>query len=147
MSRKLAILRCSHNFGAKELKSAIIEAFIAVLIVLSAVLILMSKQKVEIVKSEEIISLQKQILDYVKVDEALRSEILNKDSSGVENLIQKSIPLWINYSINICDATLVCPNPAGILTKQVYANELLITSNRTYYPGNATRMVLFFWEK
>lgn len=138
------------NYKLYKDKSAILhilEAFIAVLIVLSVVLILISRQKVEVIKSEEIISLQKQILDYVKVDEELRSQILIKNSSGVNVLIEKTVPVWINYSINICDANLVCPNLAGILSQQVYANELLITANRTYYPGNATRIVLFFWEK
>lgn len=125
----------------------IIEAFVAVMIVLSVVLIIISRQRVEVSRSDELVKMQKQIIDYVKITESLRSEILVGKTSGVDLLVNNTVPLWINYSIRVCDVSQICSNPAGIIPKQVYANELIIAANRTYYPGNATRLVLYFWEK
>jgi hypothetical protein len=125
----------------------ILEAFIAVMIILGVVLVMVSRQRIESSKNEEIISLQKQIIDYVKVDEKTRSEILSNNSLSVNLVITKTIPSWLNYSVNICDASVICPNPVSNIKGQVYADEILITANKTYYPGNATRLVIFMWEK
>jgi hypothetical protein len=128
----------------------IIESFIAVMLILTAVLIIISRQKAVVSNEDEIVKLQSQILNYISVDETLRSQILVNNLSGVNSLIESTVPVWMNYSANICEASLICSNPAaqaGVIKKQVYANEILITANRTYYPGNATRLVIFFWEK
>jgi hypothetical protein len=125
----------------------IIEAFVAVMIVLSVVLIIISRQRVEVSRSDELVKLQKQIIDYVKITDSLRSEILVRNTAGVTLLVNNTVPPWLNYSIRACDVNEICSNPMGIIPKQVYVNELIIAANRTYYPGNATRLVLYFWEK
>jgi hypothetical protein len=136
-------------FNDKKAIIRIVEAFVAVMIILSVALILVSKQKAEYSRSEEIVRLQNNILDFVKLDSPLRSQILINNSDGILSLISDIVPLWINYSVNICDAGKVCPNKyaASLQDKQVYANELLISTNKTYYPTNATRLVIYFWEK
>lgn len=117
------------------------------MMVLSVVLIIIARQRAEASRSDELVKLQKQIIDYVKATDSIRSQILIRNSSGVENIIILTVPSWINYSVNICDSSEICPNKAGVIQKQVYASELLITANQTYYPGNATRLMIYFWEK
>jgi hypothetical protein len=90
--------------------------------------------------------MQNQILDYVSRDEVLRAQVLSGNPAGVNALVNRTVPSWLNYSVRICDPGAICPNKYGYIPeKEVYTNEILIVANLTKY--NATKLKLFFWEK
>jgi len=123
----------------------ILEAFLAVAIILSAVLILMVKQKPKIDISEEVYEKQRQILDVISKNNYLRNNILMQNNTEVNNLISSIIPGNWNYSTNICNISLMCPNPKGVYETEVYTTEVIVTSNLTKYLPKKLRF--FVWAK
>jgi len=125
----------------------IVEAFIAVLLVLSVALVIISRQKLETNRDEEIARLLKYTLDYSSQNELLRNSVLSNNNTEINNRIQKIIPAWINFSSAICSINEVCTNPAGYIEKTVYSDSTIIVANLTYYSENAKKLQIFFWEK
>lgn len=127
----------------------IIEAFIAVLMVLGVILVIISKQNSEASRADEITKLQKQILDYVSRDEGLRNEVLsgNANLPQINALVNRTIPPWIAYNVSLCKPQDICTIPfyKQNITQEVYTNEILIVANLTTY--KAWKLKLFFWEK
>jgi hypothetical protein len=125
----------------------IVEAFIAVLMVLGVILVIISKQNSEASRADEITKLQRQILDYVSRDEGLRAEVLSNNTSGVDQLVNRTIPTWIAYNVSICNPDAICTIDfyGKNITQEVYTNEILVVANLTTY--NAKKLKLFFWEK
>jgi hypothetical protein len=144
---KIKSLAEFHRSRNKKAIIRIIEAFIGVMIVFTVVLLIISRQRLEAARSDELVKLQKQVIDYIKVTESLRSQLLINNTAGVNDLLNRTVPSWINYSTRVCDVDKICSNPAGVIKQQVYASELLLTANRTYYPSTATRLVIYFWIK
>jgi len=123
----------------------ILEAFLAVVIVLSAVLIIMVKQKPKTDISEEVYETQRQVLDIISKNDSLRNNILMQDNTKINSLISNLIPGNWNYSTNICNISLICPNPVQVYETEVYTTEIIVTSNLTKYSPKKLRF--FVWAK
>jgi len=123
----------------------ILEAFLAIVIILSAVLIIMVKQKPKADLSENVYEKQRQILDIISKNDSLRNDILIQDNTKINALIYNLIPRNWNYSTSICDINLVCPNPKQVHETDVYTTEIMITSNLTKYSPKKLRF--FVWAK
>ncbi|MFA7708054.1 MAG: hypothetical protein WCX73_03830 [Candidatus Pacearchaeota archaeon] len=121
----------------------ILEAFLAILIVLSAVLVIMVKQKPQTDYSQEVYDVQRQVLDIISKNNSLRNDILVQSNTRVNALIYDLIPRNWNYSTNICDVNLICPNLEQIHETEVYATEIIISSNLTQYSPKKLRF--FVW--
>lgn len=122
----------------------IIEAFIGVLIVMTSVLIIISRQSnFDSTTGEEMMSLLKSILTQINQDNNLRDQVLNNNSIGVNELAEKNIPKDYNYTINICDIEKVCPL-GFYIDKEVYAKETIIAANVTEY--NPILVKIFCWK-
>lgn len=139
----------------------IVEAFIAVLIVLGAVLVIVSKQQTSILQKEAktneqgIYEKQSEILDIVSKNESLRTEIVGKDypvdkqinPKGVNNLIYMILPSNWNFMTRICEITGICPNPMqaeSMLGKEVYTEEKIITTGGVE-DYNPKKLKMFIW--
>ena len=140
---------------SKEKKAwvRIIEAFVAVLIILTAVLIIVDKTSREKPKVDSIIyEKEADILEVISKNESLRGIMLNKDlSSGrVENIakinefIGKMIPSSWDFSTALCSIEDIC-NINTPSDKNVYADEIIITGNSTFY--RPRKLKLFVWMK
>ena len=92
---------------------------------------------------------QRQILDVVSKNNSLRSEIINttdtENNDKVNAAILTMIPASWNFATNICSLDGICPNPMDYENKDVYATEVLITSNLTQYSPKKLRF--FVWGK
>jgi len=123
----------------------ILEAFLAVIIVLSAVLTIIAKQKPKTDISEEVYEKQRQVLDIISKNNDLRNDILMQDNTRINNIISNLIPGNWNYSTNICNISLICHNPKQVHETEVYTTEIIITSNLTKYAPKKLRF--FVWAK
>ena len=123
----------------------ILEAFLAVVIVLSAILIIMVKQKPKADISEGVYEKQRQILEIISKNNSLRNGVLVQDNTKINALISNLIPGNWNYSTNICNISLICPNPQQVHETEVYSTEIIITSNLTKYSPKKLRF--FAWAK
>ena len=123
----------------------IVEAFLAIIIILGAVLVIMVKQEPKTDISESVYERQGQILDIISKNEELRNDILIEKGDQIEIVILELIPGNWNYSINICNITLICPNPIQVHETEVYSREKMVTSNLTKYSPKKLRF--FVWMK
>ena len=123
----------------------ILEAFLAVIIVLSAILIIMVKQTPKTDISGEVYEKQRQVLDIISKNDSLRNNILIQDNTKINELIFNLIPKNWNYSTSICNISLICPNPLQVHETDVYTTEIIVTSNLTKYSPKKLRF--FVWMK
>jgi len=137
--------------GSKHGWIRVVEAFIAIMMIFAALLIMISRQSQQGDYTEEIIKLQSSIISQISQDDILRSEILSNNTDGTEKYIAGAIPKNINFSVNICPYLDVCPNMVNysyILDRDVYSDETLIAANLTYFnETNAKKLKIFFWEE
>jgi len=126
----------------------ILEAFLAILLIIGSVLVIINRKAPEANISDEIYAKQRQILDIISKNDSLRSDILVGKNVSVSQAISKLAPNSWNFTINICNINDMCANPIGseiLYEKNVYAIEVLVTSNLTYYSPKKLRF--FVWMK
>lgn len=120
----------------------IVEAFIAVLIIASVLLVLATRPPKQ--ERTDMHELQRHILEQVSLNETLRGEILENNKTNTELFINKTLPYYYNFTIKICEIEEVCGMPF-YLEKEIYADEILIASNLTHYEPK--KLKLFVWRK
>ena len=125
----------------------IVEAFIAILLILATLLILLNRQTTDNSLDNEITLLQDRIIVTISKDDNFRNQILSNDSSGVEAYLDNVLPYWLNSSVSICNPLEVCPINVSsdiILNKNIYSSSALVVSNLTTY--SERQLKLFFWR-
>lgn len=124
----------------------IIEAFIAILLISSVVFVLITaKQNNQSFTKEQAISLQKFILWRISLDPELRTQIIMNDISGVNKVLNESVPDWINYYSRICVYKDICALRLNV-EGDVFSDDVLITGNLTHFDSvDPKKLKLFFW--
>jgi len=123
----------------------IVEAFIAVLIVIGVVLVVLSKQSPGANISEEVYEKQRQILNIISKNSGLRGDVLNENDGGINNAISDMVPNSWNYAIEICGLNEICNSDETPNNKEVYTTEIVITSTLSNY--NPKKLRFFVWAK
>lgn len=122
----------------------IVEVFVAVLIIISAVLVIMSRSDPKPDSEPIIYEKQQHILDLISKNNSLRQDIISNDNTRINSLITSLVPLTWNFETKICEIDEICSYsaPAG---KEVYTSEVVVTSTlRDYSPK---KLKLFVWMK
>lgn len=126
----------------------IVEATVAVLIVLGALLVIVSQQKAGGGAGQgESLPF---ILDEIAHNSSLRSEIVSGSPDAVEKIgdfLEQRIDHGLNYSVRICEIDNLCPleNAPSSAGKDVFAAERIISS----YAGgfNPRKVKAFLWRE
>ena len=123
----------------------IVEATIASLIVISAIVFIVSRQQVKTSDiSDDIYEKQRYILDIISQNEDLRKDILIKDNTEINNTISKMIPENWGFSTKICRIDEIC-NGETPNDREIYATETIITSSLSQYQPKKLRF--FVWMR
>lgn len=122
----------------------IVEAFIAIIIITSAFLIIIQNQTSKADIEKVIHEKQTEILNMISDNETLRAEILNEDTIGTNQFITKVLPNNFGFDTNICELNEICPGDTP-LDKQIYVSERMIASNLTKYSPKKLRF--FIWMR
>ena len=137
----------------------IVEAFVAILLVMGILLIIVGDDFMQRKDgSEEIYAIQLAILRDVQVEETLRNLILGVGEphvktgdesfpSAVEDKINSRILSYLGCEAHICDfsADMECAASDLPLDKSIYVRSVMITATSTQY--NPKQLKLFCWEK
>ena len=121
----------------------IVEAFIAILIVASVLFVITSRVPIRD-RTEEIHETQRFVLEQIATNNTLRGEILEGNKDNSEIFIENNIPTHWNFTVEICEVDNICGMPFYV-EEEVYADEILITSNLTKY--SPKKLKLFVWSK
>lgn len=122
----------------------IVEAFLAILIVISAVLIIVSKTQTRVDISGDVNYKQRQVLDIVAKDDNLRERVIQGDSEYLNSRISSIIPQNWNFTTKICSIEDIC-NADTPLDREVYVSQIIITSSVNEY--NPKKVKFFVWAK
>ena len=121
----------------------IIEAIIAILVLLSVVLVLIQKQPEKADFSTSVYKVQSSILNEISDSNSYRNAVLAEDTSKVECFIQSRLQKYsLDFNISICNMTGKCSCDSP-LDKEIYTADTLIVSNLTSY--NPKRVVMCSW--
>ncbi len=127
----------------------IVEAVIAILIVLSAMLYITlsyaPKKNISAIAYDK----EKYILNAISKDESLRADILSDNNAGVNTFASQFIPSSWGYETRICSINDICEGASTPSDKEVYASEIVITSyigvaGSKYEPR---KLRMFVWVK
>lgn len=129
----------------KDIKAwlRIVEAFIAVLIVMGVVLVVLSKQSPGANISEGIYEKQRHILNIISKNDSLRAFVLTGNNAEINNAISNMVPITWNYATEICELDSICNSVSTPNDKEVYTTEIVITSTLTQYSPKKLRF--FVW--
>jgi|ETNmetMinimDraft_26_1059896.scaffolds.fasta_scaffold32784_2 hypothetical protein len=133
----------------------ILEATIAVLIVISTLVVVYSNQPTRTIDLEEYMyNLQKKILLDIGSRSDLRANVLNygdfENSTALENFTSMNVPSSFRHSIKVCDLSNgnVCKlnNTEVIETKNknVFVEETIVSADFGDY--NPKKVRVFIWE-
>tara|TARA_Y100000310_G_C20604014_1_gene774544 strand:+ start:567 stop:980 length:414 start_codon:yes stop_codon:yes gene_type:complete len=123
----------------------IVEAFLAILIIMGAVLVLLSRQEQSADISQDVYEKQRQILELISKNDDLRQEVILGNDAVVSEAILNLIPSSWDFAINICGLNDICPNPGNYENKEIFATEIIITSTLLNY--NPKKLRFFVWMK
>jgi len=121
----------------------IAEAFIAIMIVAS-VLVVMATRTSREDTGGNIHELQRHLLKQISANNILRAQILQDITSGTENFLDENMPTNLDYEINICEINEAC-GMEEYIDKEIYADEILISATLSEY--NPKKLKLFVWVR
>ncbi len=121
----------------------IVEAFLAVLIILSAFLFFASKQTTINDPSADIYDREKQILEIISKNDDLRNKVIVGNETTINNEISRLVPTNWKYNARICGIDDICSYQGDYMNKEIYSSEIIITSTLTEY--NPKKLRLFVW--
>jgi hypothetical protein len=125
----------------------IVEAFFAIIMIIFVLLIIVTRQPIER-DSYEIHNIERGILRQVALNDSLRRDVLNENEEKIARFIRNVAPVYWNFTIEICNIEELCamePYPIDAFDKDIYADEILISSTIENY--NPKKLKLFVWEK
>lgn len=126
----------------------IVEAFIAIMIILGAVLVVLSKQTKKADISELVYERQNNILEIIANNESLREGVLSGETEKINNFIGLGLPSNWGYATSLCNIKEICGSSATPNDRDVYVSETIISANLTDYPDGRTQKLRFFvWRK
>jgi len=121
----------------------IVEAFIAILLVMGAILFIFVGQDQIPDISEDVHERQSQILDVIVKNETLRNDIIHEYKGRVDGILENMIPASWDFETKICDVDDLCNLDITPNDRDVYVAERLVTSSLTEYSPKKIRF--FVW--
>ena len=104
----------------------IVEAFIAILLIMSVIFVVLANRVGNRYDEDEAIyQLQETVLDEIANNDTLRIELLDNELANVNNFIRERIPASFSFETKICEVDSVCPLDS--YRANVYANEVIIS--------------------
>lgn len=127
----------------------ILEASIAIVMVVGVVLFFYSSSSFKTDSSKNIFDFQKNILDKISADYNLRQKVLDGNETSLSEFVQEEIPTGFNFSLRVCDLVddkgeLVPCNIENYIDADVYVEEKVISGDLDEYKLKKVR--LFVWR-
>ncbi len=124
----------------------ILEAFIAIILITSVLVVLYSRTIERPRRVEEIYNLQETILGEVASSNKLREAVINNRTEEIKSFIERRIPGGFNFTIEICEVNEICElgeyREEG---EEVYSSERIISSTLEIYQPK--KLKIFMWEE
>ena len=121
----------------------IAEAFIAVTLIASVLVVLYVKTVQIPQEREDLYNLQKTILDEIAANPGLRNYVLVNDSEKINSFVKDRVPIAFNFTVRICQTNDVCG--LQFYEKEIYSSERIISANLKAYEPK--KIKIFMWRE
>jgi len=121
----------------------IAEAFIAVTLIASVLVVLYVKTVQIPQEREDLYNLQKTILDEIAANPGLRNYVLVNDSEKINSFVKDRVPIAFNFTVRICQTNDVCG--LQFYEKEIYSSERIVSANLTAYEPKKVK--IFMWRE
>jgi len=126
----------------------LLEVFFAIILILGSSLYLISKNNNKNYESENIIALEKGILQQIAENTDFRNEIISKSeedtmSTEMQTFVSARLPPNYLFEILSCELESLCPSTD--YHQVIYAQERVISSSLDSY--NPKKIKLYVWPK
>ena len=132
----------------------IVEAFVAIILIASVLLIILNKSDFQQTDDKKIYEIELSILREIQTNTTMRDAIMNANApielydDGfpliVKNQLISRIPNQLECNAKICAGGDDC-NLRNAPQKDIYSQKILITATLTQY--NPTQLKMFCWSK
>ena len=119
----------------------IVEAFIAIMLIMAVLMSIYSKQPEK--RSNDIDKMMSSILDEIVNENSLRQDIIGNKTEDINLFVSERIPRILNFTVRICKVEDICS--LDVYHENVYAQERILSSTIQTY--NVTKLKLFVWEE
>jgi len=128
----------------------IVEAVISVLLLLGFIMIVLQQNTQKPELSESIYKIQHQVLREVANNYTLRNEVINYDTTksinSTYNFIANRLkPFPLSFGLGVCPAEQTCPCEGCPSNKEIFADEIIISTNLSAYIPK--KLVMYSWVK
>ncbi len=125
----------------------IVEATIAVLILLGFSLYLINQHSSSNEVSEQVSRIEYEILEEAMSDSTIRAEVLDGKNSLLDEFVETRLPPVLNFITKICNPEEAClaELPEEAKNKEIYSEDIVVSANLTYY--NPKKVAIFAWVK
>ena len=124
----------------------IVEAVIAIFLLLGVLLVIYSQHQVKEDSFDYVYSLQKKMLDEIAVDSDLRQKVLVGDEDSLRDFARVSFPHNFEVHVKICNLDESC-KPALPEDKEVFVEERIISAELGMTEFLPKKVRIFVWEK
>ena len=121
----------------------IFEAVIAVLLILSALLLIYKSQQVVPQESKYVQDWQVEILARIAENDELRNATINKETTPLNNFIEEMLLPNLNFTLKICNLTGPC-SMEFYVERNIYVQERIISGTLEEYSPKKIRF--FVWR-
>jgi hypothetical protein len=126
----------------------ILEAIIAVLIILSTLLFVVVRNNADTTTANDICLQASSIMEEIGKNNTLRESVLNSDEDSIKNFLKNRIdnPL-IGYRVRICNMDDLCSlNQGGFDKVEICASERLITTSLSRNEFQPKKLKIFLFK-
>ena len=121
----------------------IIEASIAIIIIMSVLFVIYTRDKIE--SKPDLSEKARDILEEISRNSSLRNAILKENKGVIENFVSSKIPEnYLAYEVRICEVDNVC-GKSNYTSVNIYVGERVISSNLTSFQPKKVK--IFIWEE
>lgn len=123
----------------------VLEAVIAITLLIGFLLYMMSTSAPKKDISRAVNEKEIYILNTISQNNSFRDDIINNNNANINVAIAKMTPTSWDFETRICPLDDICEGSTRPLDRDVYANEIVISSTDAEYGPKKLR--LFIWAK
>ena len=123
----------------------IVEAFVAILLIIGALLIVYTRVLPGPQVPSQVYNFQKTLLDEMAANETMRNYILQSNLGPVQDFIGARVPAGFEYEVKICEPGNICPSTE--YHEEIYSTERIISVTLEQEELKPKKIKIFMWRQ
>ena len=123
----------------------IVEAFIAILLIIGALLIVYTRVLPGPQIPSQVYNFQKTLLDEIAANETMRNYILQNNPGPAQDFVGARVPAGFESEVKICEPGDICPSTE--YHEEIFSTERIISVTLEQEELEPKKIKVFMWRK